>query len=199
MILTVASFKGGVGKSTTAIHLAAVLAERGPTVLVDGDPNRSALGWSKRGAVPLPFRVVDERQATRFVREAEHVVIDTQARPSAEDLEALAGGCDQLVVPTTADALGLDALMATVEALRSIGAERYRIMLAIVPPRPSKDGDEARSMLVEAGLPLMRGQVRRAAAFGKAALAGSIVRDVRDPKALECWADYHAIGRELLP
>ena len=52
MITTVASFKGGVGKSTTAVHLAAYLHLRGPTLLIDGDPNRSVTGWSKRGASP---------------------------------------------------------------------------------------------------------------------------------------------------
>ena len=197
MILTVASFKGGVSKTTTAVHLAAYLAERAPTLLVDGDPNRSTLGWSRRGA--LPFQVVDERQAAKFVRAAEHVVIDTAARPSRDDLEALAGGCDVLVIPTTPDALGLEALLATVEALKGIGADRYRVFLAIVPPKPSRDGEEARSMLVDAGLPLLAGQVRRAAAFQKAALAGVVVRDLKDPRAAECWNDYQTIGRELAP
>ena len=48
MILTVAAFKGGVGKTTSAVHLATFLQEQQPTLLVDGDPNRSATNWSKR-------------------------------------------------------------------------------------------------------------------------------------------------------
>jgi len=197
VIATVASFKGGVGKSTTAVHLAAYLHARGPTILVDGDPNRSVTSWARRGA--LPFRVVDERQAARHVRDAEHVVIDTKARPDREDLEALADGCDLLIVPTTPDALALDALMVTVETLRSIGAERFKVLLSIVPPKPSRDGDDARTTIAGAGLPLFVGSVRRAVAFQKAALAGCVVSEVKDPRAAESWSDYEAIGRELLP
>src|SRR5205085_8173827 len=103
---------------------------KAPTLLIDGDPNRSATGWNKRGA--LPFRVVDERQAARFARDYEHIVIDTQARPSLEDLEALVDGCDLLVIPTTPDALALDALILTVEALRTLKADRYRVLLTMI-------------------------------------------------------------------
>src|SRR5258706_677603 len=152
MIITVASFKGGVGKTTTAVHIAAYLQEQSQTLLIDGDPNRSATGWTKRGC--LPFKVVDERQAARFARQFEHIVIDTQARPSQEDLQALVGGWDLLVIPTTPDALALDALILTVDTLRSLRADRYRILLTMIPPKPSRDGDDAHTMLTQAQVPV---------------------------------------------
>jgi chromosome partitioning protein len=194
MITTVASFKGGVGKSTTAVHLAAYLNARGPTLLIDGDPNRSVTGWARRGA--LPFQVIDERQAARYARDFEHIVIDTQARPSREDLEALAGGCDLLVIPSTPDALALDALMLTAATLRELGAARFKVLLTIVPPKPSRDADEARGMISEAGLPIFSGEIRRAAAFQKAALQGVVVADVKDPRAAAAWSDYARIAAE---
>lgn len=197
MIITIASFKGGVGKTTTAVHLACCLQGRAPTLLIDGDPNRSATGWARRGG--LPVRVVDERQAARFARDYEHVVIDTQARPAQEDLEALADGCDLLVIPTTPDALALDALLQTTEALKTLGASRYRALLTMLPPRPSRDGDEARAMLGAAGVPLFDGGIRRMVAFSKAALSGVCVRDAADPRARDGWADYEAVGKEILP
>ena len=199
MIITVAAFKGGVGKTTTAVHIAAYLQQKAPTLLIDGDPNRSATGWAKRGngGRALPFRVIDERQAARFVPEFQHIVIDTQARPSREDLKALADGCDLLILPTTPDALSLDALLQTVDELQSLNADRYRILLTMIPPKPSRDGDDAHATLNSAGFPLFKTMIRRFVAFQKAALAGLPVNAVNDPRSEAAWEDYRSIGLEV--
>jgi chromosome partitioning protein len=196
MIVTIASFKGGQAKTTSAIHLSAFLQNHKPTLLIDGDPNRSATGWARRKG--LTFRVIDERQAARFAREYEHIVIDTQARPTAEDLRALAEGCDMLIIPVTPDALSLDALFLIVEALEHLGASRFRILLTIVPPRPSRDGEEALATLAEARLPVFQTMIRRFVAFQKAALQGVVVSEVNDPRAKDAWEDYRRVGEELL-
>jgi len=196
MIVTVASFKGGQAKTTTAVHLAAFFQEDKPTLLIDGDPNRSATGWAKRKG--LPFRVIDERQAARFARQYEHIIIDTQARPTQEDLHALAEGCDMLVIPVTPDALSLDALFLILDALEDIGSRRFRVLLTIVPPRPSRDGEEARAKLEEVGVPILKTSIRRFVAFQKAALQGVPVYEVNDPNAQEGWEEYQQVGRELL-
>ena len=197
VIITVASFKGGVGKTTTAVHLAAYLQKKAPALLVDGDANRSSTVWGKRGE--LPFKVVDERQAARYAREYEHIIIDTEARPEEADLKALADGCDLLVIPTTPDVLALDALMLTVAGLQDIGTNSYRVLITIIPPRPSHDGEEARSLLQQGKIPFFEAGIRRLVAFQKAALAGVPVFAVRDPRAQLAWRDYEKMGKEILP
>jgi len=56
MKISVVGFKGGVAKTTTAIHLAAYLQRLAPNLLADGYQNRSALEWAGRGD-GAPFAV----------------------------------------------------------------------------------------------------------------------------------------------
>lgn len=197
MIVTVASFKGGQAKTTTAIHLAALLNAHKPTLLVDGDPNRSATSWNRRKG--FPFKVVDEKQAVRFSREFEHIVIDTQARPTEEDLRELAAGCDVLIVPLTPDAMSLDTLFLFTDTLKKGNAEaKLKILLTIVPPKPARDGEEVLATLAEAKLPTFKTVIRRYKAFQKAALEGVLVNEIDSPYAEEAWSDYVNVSKELL-
>lgn len=199
MIITVASLKGGVGKTTTAIHLAAFLQERAPTLLVDNDPNKSSTGWAARSEPGLPFRVVDVNQSLKVGRDYEHVIFDTKARPDKEELKTLAEGCDLMVIPTTPDAMSIEALMATVDMLKNLGVGQYKILLTIIPPYPQRDGEDARAMLEGGGYPLFASGIREAKAFKLAALRGMIVSQLKDQRtAAACWDDYAKVGAELV-
>lgn len=199
-ILTVTGYKGGVGKSTTAVHLAAYFSELGKTVLVDGDPNRTALKWSERGAArpfgnSLPFTVADERQAMRLVAGADFLVIDTPARPETDDLKELSKGCDLLILPTAPDVLGLEPML---ETARALGKANYRALLTIVPPYPSKEGETMQADLRAAAIPVFDSMIRRTTGYPKAALAGRSIRDLDDARAKAAWTDYKNLGGEIV-
>jgi chromosome partitioning protein len=196
MIITILSLKGGVGRTTTAIHLAAFLHHRANTLLIDADTNRSAIAWSKRGQ--LPFEVVTEWQTPDVQQPYEHVVIDTSARPALEELRVLVESSDLLVLPTTPDVMALDALVLLLEQLNTIQADRYRILLTFLPGKPNQYVEQVKTMLTDAHLPLFVAGIRNSSAFPKAAQAGIPVYEVKGVTAKEAWQDYEHVGQELL-
>jgi chromosome partitioning protein len=196
--ITVAHYKGGVGKTTTAVHFAAYLQTLGPTLLIDGDPNRSATAWAKRSG--FPFKIVDEKEGAYQARNYQHVVIDTEARPGVADFEALAKGCDLLVIPSVPASLDTDALVLTLEAARKAGltTDKYRVLLTKVPPPPEQDGPQLRAVLREQGIPVFEAEIPRLKSFERAAAAGVPVYEVKqDSQAKRAWEAYEAAGKEF--
>ena len=82
MRIAVANLKGGTGKTTSAVYLAHALAGDGSTLLIDSDPQGSALSWSET-AGDLPFPVIAlpvtniHRQIDALAGRYTHTVIDT--------------------------------------------------------------------------------------------------------------------------
>ena len=190
-IITVTGYKGGVAKSATAIHLAAFFHDYGTTILVDGDPNRTALSRAKKGK--LPFEVADQLYAMKLVSSSEYVIIDTPARPASDDLQDLAKGCDLMILPTTPD---VDSLEPMLQTAKDIGDAQYRVLLTIVPPYPSREGETMRQDLARAGMPVFKQMIRRTSGFQKAAYMGVCINDV--PRMKAAWNDYKAVGKEIL-
>jgi chromosome partitioning protein len=194
MIITVAGFKGGVGKTTTAVHLACYFAKKSDkTLLVDGDPNRSSLSWSKRGN--LPFQVCDLMSAAKASRGKEHVIVDTEAHPDENELDALAEGCDLLVLPSTPDALALEALLSTVDKLQNLTA--YGVVLTMVDSRKKTTAMQAKDTLNRLSIPVFKQMIRRLTAYEKAALAGVPVYETGDRFGRIAWGEYESLAKEI--
>ena len=194
MIIAITALKGGVGKTTTAVHLAAFLQTLAPTLLIDADKNRSALVWSKEDK--LPFYVASQAGAPGLIKKFTHIIIDTQARPEPEELEDLAMGSDMLILPTTPNHLDLDTTVKAVELLRSMNAN-YRVLLTKVDSR-TKNAQHAREFLKEGQLPMFEAEIPLLVAFQRSPGRGVIVKDYPDRRAKIGWYRYQDVGKEIL-
>ncbi|MEW6737813.1 MAG: ParA family protein [Acidobacteriota bacterium] len=195
MIISVVNFKGGVGKTTTALHLCEYMARQDKTVLlVDSDLNRSSLAVSKQGK--LKFRVIDEKSAMKYAKEFDYMVVDTAGGRHMEDLQALAEGCDLLIVPVAPDPLALAGTLQLVITLQSLKVNHYMLVLTMCPPATMPDTKEAHQTLNELNLPLSSAQIPKTIAVARAVYQGVTLADLKTEQAQRAWAQYEILGKE---
>jgi len=119
--IVVANIKGGVGKTTTSVYLAAAGAERGwdPVVLIDGDRQASAAMWMEER--PVDGLSVVEAPSERTLKRAmgRHdglAVVDT-APGDERLLQAAIEAADAVVVPTRAGGVEYSPALTTLELI----------------------------------------------------------------------------------
>lgn len=197
LILGLASYKGGVGKTTSAIHLAGHLATACPTLLIDGDRTKSATTWARHGR--LPFDVAGPTAIARRAGTVDYLVIDSRGGLDDDDLIDLAQNSDLLLLPSNPELMSLDAMAQTAETLQkhNIPAERSAVLLTMT--RPGRKLNEARDVLTAMGLRVLESTIRQSEAFRDASAQGVLVRDVRtNDLARSCWEDYSRVTAEIL-
>ena len=137
------SLKGGTGKTSIALHLAAALhSPRRRVVVADCDPQRSAMRWAENGGLPFPVEALDtERGAARFRSdleriEAELVILDCPPQ-LAEAAMLAAMLADLLLIPCGGSALDLWAAKEAVELAAEARVERGRKLphVSLVPSK----------------------------------------------------------------
>ena len=67
-VVAIVNQKGGVGKTTLSANLASALADTGRVLLLDADPQHSALGWANLDPRPDPDPGVQSADAGTLVR-----------------------------------------------------------------------------------------------------------------------------------
>jgi chromosome partitioning protein len=184
MIIAIANSKGGVGKSTLAVHLIAWLHERGyRVVLADCDAQQSSSLWLQE-AVPAvrsvrlasPDEVLQRLPA--LDKEADFVIADGPGS-NTETSRALLLRADWAVVPCKAGMLEVQALAQATEVLRTArdirkGLPRALIVLSMVGKHYRLTRD-MRDAAQELDLPLATTHVTLRQVYADAPGQGTVV------------------------
>jgi chromosome partitioning protein len=216
--------KGGVGKSTLTVNLAAVKADAystieedfdSPVAAISIDPQGSALWWADGMKDTLPFMIAqtnaaDDEQINMIknLPGIEHVFIDTPGwigsgeghgnEVGAVAQRAVIKASDLVVIPMLCEALSFEPTARTVELVQSLGKK----FVVVINRWDARDGrtdlDETRKFLSKQGWPTAKTTVRQYKIHTRAAADGQVVTQYNQGRVgVEARQDFYRLSMEL--
>ena len=205
-VIAVLNQKGGTGKTTLALNLAAGLARRASTAVADADPQRSISQWigmsEEVNVLPPVTQIGVDPGATlaRLKQAYRHVVVDCPPMVQGPIIEAVMGAADVVLIPVLPSPLDL---WASVEMAALVGEARKKypaLQAYLILNQVETRNALSRVMqqaVAEFDVPLLQANVQRRAAYRSAAVEGVSVYGLGS-RGVPAVEDIEAIIEEIL-
>jgi chromosome partitioning protein len=205
MIISIQNQKGGVGKTTLAVHISHALALRDePTLLLDADPQGSARDWAAARKSQPPFSVVGldrptiHRDLPAIAKNYAHVVIDGPPRVTDLARSAIAAA-DLVLIPVQPSPYDVWAAQEVINLIKEASVFKESLKSVFVINRKIVNtaiGRDVAEALSGYGLPVLRSQICQRVSFAESAASGQTVMEI-DPNG-QAAQEINTLVNELL-
>jgi chromosome partitioning protein len=207
VIVALLNQQAGVGKTTLALHLAGVWACQGQRVtVIDADPQACALEWSELRAsegLPKRFGIIGfardtlHREAPKFTRDVDHVIVDGPPYIAALTRAALLAA-DLVIVPTQPPPFEGSALAETLRLANATSTFRPQLRTRLVLNRCDLRVFIAHGIartLADYDPPVLASRIGQRAVFAEAAQVGRLVFEM--PHSTVAVREIAALAAEI--
>ena len=205
-VIAVTNQKGGAGKTTVAMNLAAGLARRAPVVVIDLDPQSSATQWAAAGTTAFPATVKQLRVGAAMpdlrkeFRAFDYIVLDCPPSIDTRAATFALQTCDIALIPVLPSPVDLWASLRLPqeidEARKRCSNLRAFLLLNQIEARSALSA-AMQEALAEFGLPVLQTSVRRRSIYKTAALEGVSVFQM-GARGQAAAAEIEAIIQEVV-
>ncbi len=205
MIISVQNQKGGVGKTTIAVHISHALAlKKKRVLLVDADPQGSARDWAAARGEEPPFPVIGldrptiHRDLPTVATGYDHVVIDGPPRVSDLARSAIIAA-DIVVIPIQPSPYDIWAADEVVKLIQEASVFKENLKAVFVINRKIVNtaiGRDVVEALEQYPFPVLQSAVSQRVVFAESAAEGKTVLEV--DKSGSASKEVKALVQELL-
>ncbi|WP_250493025.1 ParA family partition ATPase [Caballeronia sp. GAWG1-1] len=212
-IIAITQQKGGVGKSTIAMHLGAAFHEKKKRVLVvDADGQNTLIHWSSAAsdeANGIPFPVVNlseaggqiHREIRKFVNDYDIIVVDCPPSITEKVSGVVLLAASVAVIPTSsspADYWSSVGLVKLVQQAQVMNEDLRAVFLLNKTEEKRMLTRELKVALEELGFPLLKTQIPTRECYKQAMALGQTVLQMSDRGSRLAAAEIRACADEIL-
>ena len=203
-LVAVTNQKGGAGKTTTTMNLAAIAAENSRVLVVDVDPQQSTTWWATTAGDGLPFDFAPETDASNLARlralPFDVIFVDTPGNlTDSTILASVLSVADFAIIPTEPEALCIPPMVRTIRTLVEPSETPYRVLLSKIDMRVPGQLEDAEALIDSLEVPRFGRAIRKYKIHSDAPIDGKVVTQYAESRqTAKAIDDFRAVALELM-